>query len=51
MSLAAATAGAAGSVVELYTLNGADTITCPLAALVVISAILWAFGAITPVWL
>lgn len=48
--LAAAAAGIASSVVELYTLKGADTITCPLASLVVLSGILWAFGGIIPVW-
>lgn len=49
--IAAAVAGIAGSVVELYTRNGADTITCPLAAVVVLSGILWAFGGLTPVWM
>ncbi len=48
--IAAGAAAIVASVVELYTRNGADTITCPLAALVVLSGILWAFGGITPVW-
>lgn len=48
--IAAAAAGIVGSIVELYTRNGADTITCPLAALVVLSSILWASGGIAPIW-
>lgn len=49
--LTAAAAGVASSVVELYTRNGADTITVPLAALAVLSGMLWAFGSLRPVWL
>jgi phytol kinase len=49
--IAAGAAAVVASIVELYTRNGADTITCPLAALVVLSVILWAFGGITPVWM
>lgn len=47
---AAAVAGVVGSVVELYTPNGADTITVPLSAVTVLSGILWAFGGLVPVW-
>lgn len=49
--IAAAAAGIAASVVELYTRNGADTITCPLASLVVLTGIFWAYGVIMPVWM
>lgn len=49
--LAAVAAGIVSSVVELYTLRGADTITCPLASLVVLSGILWLTGGLTPVWM
>lgn len=49
--IAAAAAGIAASIVELYTRNGADTITCPLAAIFVLTGILWAFGGIVPVWM
>lgn len=48
--IAAAAAAIAATIVELYTLNGADTITCPLAALVVLAAILWVAGGIEPIW-
>lgn len=48
---AAASVGTVSSVVELYTRNGADTITVPLSALAVLSGILWAFGGIKPVWM
>ena len=49
--LAAAATAVVSSVVELYTKSGADTITVPLAALAVLSGILWAFGSLRPVWL
>ena len=47
---AAIMAGIVASIVELYTRNGADTITVPLATLAVLSGILWAFGGLVPVW-
>ena len=49
--IAAAAAGSVASIVELYTRNGADTITCPIAALVVLCGILWTFGGIMPIWM
>lgn len=36
----------ASSVVELYTPNGLDTITCPIASLLVMIPMLWLFGGI-----
>lgn len=49
--IAAAAAGIVGAIVELYTRNGADTITVPLATLVVLSVILWIFGGLVPTWM
>ena len=42
-----AAAAAASAAVELYTKNGADTITCPLAAGAVILPLLYAWGSIS----
>ena len=47
LAIAASMAVPASAAVELYTKNGADTITCPLAAGAVILPLLYAWGSIS----